>query len=198
MNILNVNDKSRGFTLAEMLVTTLLSTLIITAASGVMLTIAKRAQWQTTTLLLQNTLSETMHFIQDEVRRAGQNIPLERYQTASGDVKPWYIEDNMLSLHYKEGETYLFSAVKADSQTGKLRYCTERMTDFISFPSCSAYYSMFDNKQLRLQKFEIKEIPAAGSAQTAMFAIVITAQSVNNGQSHTVSALVSARYNQRL
>ncbi|UGA55438.1 prepilin-type N-terminal cleavage/methylation domain-containing protein [Vibrio sp. VB16] len=151
-----------GFTLVEMLVTSALTALAMTTLTSITIASSSAAQKEIRLLLLHSAVSDSLRFIQDDLRRASKIISSE----------------SELSYTYREGDEVIYSVFKADSKEQKLKYCSYKVTDPSINRQCHPFYSVFDQTQIRLVSFTVKETQMSG-VEPALFELSLTASLVD-------------------
>lgn len=130
-----------GFTLVEMLVASALTALLLTALTSFTISSTSAAQKEIRSILLRNTVSDSLRFIQDDLRRASSVISTE----------------SELRYVYQDDGEHRFTVIKADYREHKLKYCLDKIAKPLINSTCHQFYSMFDNDQVRLVNFTVTE-----------------------------------------
>ncbi|MFC1236009.1 prepilin-type N-terminal cleavage/methylation domain-containing protein [Vibrio sp. F74] len=165
-----------GFTLVEMLVTSTLMALAMTTLTSITIASSSATQKEIQRLLLHSAVSDSLRFIQDDLRRASKIISSE----------------SELSYVYREGDEVIYSEFKADSKEQKLKYCTYKVTDQSINYQCHPFYSVFDQTQIRLVSFTVKETQMSG-VEAALFDLSLTASLVDTEDQFNLAISVAMR-----
>lgn len=147
LNVSGANGMNRtnevGFTLVEMLVASALTALLLIALTSFTISSTSAAQKEIRSIFLRNSVSDSLRFIQDDLRRANSVISTE----------------SELRYVYQDGVEHRFIVIKADYKEHKLKYCLDKITKSLINSTCHQFYSMFDNNQVRLVNFTVTENP---------------------------------------
>lgn len=165
-----------GFTLVEMLVTSALTALAMTTLTSITIANTSAAQKEIRLLLLHSTVSDSLRFIQDDLRRASRVISTE----------------SELSYVYRDGNDIIYSVFKADNKEQKLKYCSYKVADPSINSQCHPFYSVFDNTQIRLVSFTVKETQMSG-VEPALFELSLTASLVDIEAQFNLAISVATR-----
>ncbi|WP_413285022.1 prepilin-type N-terminal cleavage/methylation domain-containing protein [Vibrio sp. MA40-2] len=171
------NDKGKGFTLIEMLISSVITALALTTLMSVMIVSTASAQKEMSLLLLHNSVSETLRFIQDDLRRA----------------KSVTFSLTELSYFYQDAGQYVRTTIKIDDVEHKLKYCSEKNPTAAHSTACYRFYSMFDPSQMKVTRFTIQEKVIDTENNKKLIELSLSVELVKQQQVFTLVAQVSPR-----
>ena len=175
--VVDNNEKIKGFTLIEMLISSVITALSLTTLMSVMIVSTSSAQKEMSLLLLHNSVSETLRFIQDDLRRAN-------WVTFSATE---------LSYSYQDSTEYVNTTIKMDGITNQLKYCSEISATVQNSNLCDRFYSMFDPSQMKVISFIIEGKGRETEHSKALIELSLSVELSKQPQSFTLVALVSPR-----
>lgn len=172
---------NRGYSLVEMLVSIGLATLLLTVLTSFIISGGFTAHKQIRLLLLQNSVSDALRFIQDDLRRANAAVTSE----------------SELRYVILDGNEHHFTVIKADYTDHKLKYCSDTVVQPFLSSTCNRFYSIFDSHQLQLVNFAVREKrieQEEGSViDSALYEISLTAKLRDLDQSFRLSVSIAFR-----
>ena len=174
-----LNNKGKGFTLIEMLISSVITGLALTTLMSVMITSNSSVQKEMNLLLLYNSVSETLRFIQDDLRRA-KSVTFSAME---------------LSYSYQQSNEYIYTTIKMDQVEKKLKYCSEISVTAQNPNFCYRFYSMFDPSQMQVIGFTIQKKKDQTERSNTLIELSLSVQLVKQPHSFTLVTHVSPRNN---
>lgn len=200
-----------GFSLLELLISAILGVLVVGAITTVLLGSIGLNDKQAKQRLLQQSVSDAIRYIVDDIRRAGYNETGNQVARLQGSSEVVYISEQgkQLSYLYRLNNEWVHVSILGDLAGKKLKICrektsisTESSTQLIPhINSCSSFYSLFDERLIKLRDLSITLLLSAEpraasplSAEPRLLTLFISAQVKGDSEPKQFSYSVYLRY----
>lgn len=173
-----------GYSLVELVVASLISLMVITSLTTVLVVTQKHALNRHQSVLLAKSLDTTLNEIKREVRRAGFYGEREENLTLRDTDNIIDVQENSLTFSYQlslpdEPIAFRLISYKADLSDKKLKVCylTLSSADQLKRDTCKVYYSIFDEKSVKLTNYKFELIYPNKKTEAYLLLLSLTVQS---------------------
>lgn len=193
--------RQRGSSLIEFMVASVLGLIAISVIGGVFITGQKITKEKSLELLLLQNLTSTMQVMKEDILRAGFDGENGHSLKLSGAISTVELSGSSALgfVYFKEGspssKDYRHIVYKKSGD--KLQACEKGTTtpiDVLSFPEVTSCYSLFDDKVISVDEFEVSSsVVSLGSVQSNITDVAITASIPDVGLSESITISVKQR-----
>ncbi|WP_375754077.1 prepilin-type N-terminal cleavage/methylation domain-containing protein [Vibrio sp. HN007] len=175
--------KCSGYSLIELVVASLISLMVITSLTTVLVVTQKHALNRHQNVLLAKSLDTALNEIKREVRRAGFYGERGENLTLFDSDNIIDVQENILTFSYQlslpeEPIAFRLISYKADLSDKKLKVCylTVNSTDQLKRDICKIYYSVFDEKSVKLTNYKFELIYPNKNTDAYLLLLSLTVQ----------------------
>ncbi len=181
--------KESGYSLPELMVSLLISTLLLMAVTQFTLSGQRAGKLVSDKNELVQSVSDVLRYIADSALRAGYNEESDIPTVLTGAAGVWHVSEHRLSYTYYRQDHYSSHYFWADLTDSKLKYCTTHSAVFPTVSSCPVYFSLLDDSRIRVIDFKVEHIFIGNQA---LLQIQLEAQLANGlADSHQIITLAA-------
>ncbi|CCN81878.1 putative Type 4 fimbrial biogenesis protein PilW [Vibrio nigripulchritudo SFn27] len=185
-------SRQRGASLIELMIASALSLLAIASVGSIYLSAQKSATQRSLDLLVLQSMSDTLKYIKEDALRAGYNGSNDKAAMVSGASSVFVTTSSSIGYVYLNKENkYEHVFFKHDDNNVKI--CSKQSAAISTQASCSPYFKMLDEKQVKVTAFEVGNTPLGSTVSSAFISIKMTGSLKNSTDTVTLSTSFKQR-----
>jgi len=190
------NSFARGFSLPELLLASAIGLVMAAALMQTLVVTQKSLTSQIKQLYLRQSLADVLRYLTDDIRRAGYSGSNNKTVTIKGSSPLLIKPDGELNYLYQSEQGFMVSAVKYNSNKGKLLMCSAERNTIPASGFCKQFFSLLDDKQVHLKSFQVVQKELSSQPLIYLTTLTLTAELASGSEPVTLTSTLFVR-NQR-